>query len=95
MMSPIYRDQQLSLRQEAFQVLLDSLRSTEPARKPAAAVGPIEVLDEPAPLELPCEDCGGSGFDSCGLDPAGEICPHCQGSGVEHAATPRRVERAA
>lgn len=32
-------------------------------------------------LELPCEECGGSGFDPGGIDPWGpEPCPACQGA---------------
>jgi hypothetical protein len=35
-------------------------------------------------LELPCGECGGSGFDPGGIDPWGpEPCPVCQGEGTQ------------
>jgi hypothetical protein len=81
-------------RQDAFAMLLDSLRSTEPVRKPAACVGLIEELGEPAPLEIPCQDCGGTGGDDGAIE-GWEPCGHCHGSGVEPVSTVQQVERAA
>lgn len=81
-------------RQDAFAQLLDRLRTTEPAPKPAAAVGPIEELDEPGRLEIPCQDCGGTGGDGGALE-GWEPCGHCKGSGLEPAVTARLLGMAA
>jgi len=73
-------------RQDAFAVLIESLRREVPAPKPMA-VAAIDSLGETPTdseaLEIPCQDCGGNGFDSGGHDPFGEMCPHCMGSGRE------------
>ena len=87
------RDEQTIGRQDAFALLLDSLRSTELAPKPAA-ISPIEAMDEPVPFEIPCQDCDGTGGDGGAIE-GWEPCPHCNGSGVEPEATVRQVERAA
>ena len=34
-------------------------------------------------VEQDCQDCGGSGYDSSSLDPFGDICKSCMGSGKE------------
>lgn len=35
-------------------------------------------------VELPCDECGGSGFDPGGIDPWGpEPCPACRGAGTQ------------
>src|SRR5579864_3509935 len=35
-------------------------------------------------LDLPCDECGGSGFDPGGIDPWGpEPCPVCRGAGTQ------------
>jgi hypothetical protein len=35
-------------------------------------------------LEVPCDECGGSGFDPGGMDPWGpEPCPVCHGAGTQ------------
>jgi hypothetical protein len=34
-------------------------------------------------VEQECQDCGGSGCDSSSLDPFGDICKSCMGSGKE------------
>jgi hypothetical protein len=81
-------------RQDAFAMLLDSLRSTEPVRKPAATVGLIEGLDKPGRLEIPCQDCAGTGGDGGAIE-GWEPCGHCKGSGLEPAPTAQQVERAA
>jgi hypothetical protein len=79
------QEQRTIKRQDAFAALIQSLRREAPASKPMAVAGvdPLEVPAEPEPIEIPCQDCGGTGFDSGALDPFGEICPHCMGSGLE------------
>lgn len=77
------RDQQMSLRQEAFRALLESLRKdAPPARKPAAAVliETAEALREEP--EAPCEDCAGTGGDGNAVE-GWEPCSHCRGTGLE------------
>lgn len=81
-MNWIEQEKRLIARQDAFAQLIDSLRSTEPARKPAAGVGLMEEMDDPAALEIPSEDCGGTGGDGGAID-GWEPCGHCQGSGLE------------
>jgi hypothetical protein len=83
-----FQEQRAIERQDAFVALIESLRREAPASKPMAVAG-VDPLDEtpaePDPIEIPCQDCAGSGFDSGALDPFGEICQHCMGSGLEPA----------
>jgi hypothetical protein len=88
-MSNIQHDQQLIMRQEAFQALIVSLRTSEPPRKPAAVVGLIEEaeLEEFVDERIECEDCGGTGGDRGAVD-GWEPCSHCRGSGLETPKAP-------
>lgn len=88
------KEQQLIARRDAFAILLDSLRSSEPTSKPAAVAGLIAELDEPAPFEIPCEDCGGTGGDRGAID-GWEPCSHCQGSGLEPVPVELKATREA
>jgi len=48
-----------------------------PARTVLAVARPPYIIE----VEVNCDDCGGSGFDSGGLDPWGpEFCPVCHGT---------------
>ena len=54
----------------------------------AAKVRAIACPETQPPLvvdvELPCDECGGSGFDPGGIDPWGpEPCPVCHGAGTQ------------
>jgi hypothetical protein len=43
-----------------------------------------ELAQAASYVELPCEECGGSGFDPGGIDPWGpEPCPLCRGAGTQ------------
>jgi hypothetical protein len=90
----IEQEQRTIVRQDAFAALIESLRREAPASKPMAIAG-VEALDETPvraeAIEIPCQDCGGNGFDSGGHDPFGEICQHCMGSGLEACNSPATI----
>lgn len=63
--------------------------SSEPAPRPvqssdapsrSSAQLPLYAIEE----AQPCEDCGGRGYDPGSIDPQGERCRTCQGSGIEY-----------
>ena len=51
--------------------------------KPPARATTIDINGYVKEVEQECQDCGGSGYDSSSLDPFGDICKSCMGSGKE------------
>jgi hypothetical protein len=89
----IQEQQRAIARQDAFAALIESLRREAPASKPTA-VADLDAADEmsaqPETVEIPCQDCGGSGGDGNAVD-GWEPCSYCQGSGLEVTNPPATV----
>lgn len=55
---------------------------TTPTKPPGRAIT-LDINRYVKEVEQECQDCGGSGYDSSSIDPFGDICKSCMGSGKE------------
>lgn len=83
-MNHLQREQRAIESRDSLLAVIDEHRRTaEPA--PAKPMATATSINDPYTVEVEqdCSDCGGSGYDTGGHDPFGEMCTSCQGTGVE------------
>lgn len=62
---------------------ITAVSSDRPARKPQATARELGQSLPKGFREIPCQECGGSGFDPGSVDPFGELCTRCKGAKLE------------